>query len=174
MTALAVNLLKPTGASEVCELAARELADSASLTLTVETERLFLGRISRCIFVTEGHVSRAAETTALQRATFGFAGLLRKRDLRVVGADSAARRLAETIVASPEVQREIAPLDLRRLELQLCADRWRLRAMLVGAAFVDMRLPPTRRYIPLGKTQAEALPRAMASVSAVLRDYLEG
>jgi hypothetical protein len=191
MTARAVEFLWPTGVSDICKHALREFADIADLSqaaggliiehsgnaqtiiLSSETERLFLGRIDRCIFATEGLISGAVEAAVAAKATFGFLGILMKRDLRVVSADSAVRRLADAIVASPKVQQEIAPLDLKRLELELCADRWRLRTMLVGAAFVDMRLPPTRRYIPLGETQARALPRAITAVAAVLQDYLE-
>jgi hypothetical protein len=169
MTDLAVDLPKQTGGSDLCKLAAGELADSTGLMLISETERLFLGQIHRCIFALEGSIAGTAAAPA--KATFGFAGFLKKLDLRVVHADNAAQCLADMIIASPQVQREIAPLDLRRLELDVVADHWRLRAMLVGAAFVDMRLPPTRRYIPLGEIQAKALPRALRAISAILQSY---
>ncbi len=169
MKALSLELPRPFDGGQLHKLVARELADSAGLTLATETERLFLGKIHHCIFSMQGRISGQFDESA--SATFAFGGFIKKRNLRVVNADSAARSLAETIVVTPRVQQEIMPLDLRRLELHLCSDHWRLRVMLVGAAFVDMRLPPARRYIPLGATQANALPRALTAISVVLQDY---
>ena len=86
-------------------------------------------------------------------------GIFKRTGLRVQVKRSgeAAGAVARRLTGSQDFGQAILPLDFQYFHLRQDANGWHAFTGQVGAAWVVMTFPPTRRYIPLGPDQVAAL-----------------
>ena len=68
-----------------------------------------------------------------------------------------ATEVEQRLTTNEAFVQTILPLDFQYFQLWQDADGWHALTGQVGGAWVVMALPPTRRYVPLGRDQVAAL-----------------
>lgn len=86
-------------------------------------------------------------------------GMLTRTGIRVQVKRSSktAPTLATKLTADESFVQAILPLDFQYFHLIQDEQGWRAVTGQIGAAWVHMALPPTRRYVRMGPEQVEAL-----------------
>lgn len=97
-------------------------------------------------------------------------GTLTRTGLRVQvkRPGDAAPALAKMLTADETFAQIILPLDFQYFYLIQDEQGWQAVTGQIGASWVQMAFPPTRRYVPLGAEQVEILLAVFARLQAIL------
>jgi hypothetical protein len=101
------------------------------------------------------------------------AGALRRTGVtgRVKKGGAAAQAMLQAVLADGAFVAAALPLDFKRFVLVHDANGWRAEVSLMGGAWVNTSLPPSRRYVALGREQVQALVDSLRGLVKVF-DYV--
>lgn len=85
--------------------------------------------------------------------------------MKIVEASPDAADLATRLAADEALAGALLPLDFVRFEIESSPGGWRAEMEHFGGSEVCMRLPPSRRYVPLGSEQRDHLLAAFNALS---------
>jgi hypothetical protein len=83
------------------------------------------------------------------------------------GKQSASATMMQLLNDKP-LATAMLPLDFTRLVVIRDANGWRAQIQLMGASYVTMSFPPTKRYVPMGREQVEALLKTLLRLKDLL------
>lgn len=84
-----------------------------------------------------------------------------------------ARALADRLLLDEAFVAAMMPLDSKYFHLERDADGWLVQTGQMGAAWLAMRVPPMKRYIPMGKEQVQVLVQTLQQLNTLLRQAEE-
>lgn len=155
---------EPTGAGQL----RLRLSDTASVTLDVCRQRLFMAHIERCEFAIAGGppLPASGRIEALQPGWF-------RRQPAVFRArrGDALAPLARYLNGFQSLRQTLSELDYRRFQLIVNEEGWRCTLEPWGASLVVCRLPPLRRYIRLETHQRMLLLSALSMIAAAIARF---
>lgn len=82
---------------------------------------------------------------------------------------ATAQALADHLLLDAAFVTAMLPLDCKYFHLTGDANGWLVQTGQMGAAWLAMRVPPMKRYIPMGKEQVQTLVQTLQRLDALLR-----
>lgn len=90
-------------------------------------------------------------------------------EAKVKRGGAEAHALAERIRRDTPFVAAMLPLDSKYFYVGCDAEGWLVQTGQMGAAWLAMRVPPMKRYIPMGKEQVQTLVQTLQRLDALLR-----
>lgn len=137
-----------------------------SLHVTRSVQRRFLGRTEVALF----QMNTGAPGGEKARLQVHHTGRLRRQgiDVRLVGGQAVAARVARELAADNGFTTAAGSLDFTRFDLELDGTRCMASVEMMGASLVLIAFPPIRSYVRLHPEQREALLDSLSSVQRLL------
>ena len=89
-----------------------------------------------------------------------------KASVKEGGAE--AQRVADKLTADKQFYAAFFPLDSKHFHLVQDSEGWQVKTSQMGAAWLAIKFPPTRRYIPMGADQVETLIGCFVALNKIL------
>lgn len=79
-----------------------------------------------------------------------------------------AQQVVDSLTADKNFYDAFFPLDSKHFHLVQDSQGWQVKTSQMGAAWLAIKFPPTRRYIPMGADQIEALINNFLALNKIL------